>query len=171
MRAGQLTLCTPRSCKLLVRVSLCWRGALLCLRILSTLLVLRIFSDLVQSMPGLRIDDCNDVLFLGVFDEYNIPNPMLDPPSTTTDQTANVVITGDSTGIVFKNVEVGEGPGMSPRVLSAVDGTAHRLPCSQYLALNFQQCTYVVLITLSLQSFYSRTTDPILSQSSLCTTA
>ena len=66
----------------------------------------------VQSMPGLRIEDCNDVLFLGIFDEYNIPDPKLTPPSTTADQTASVVIAGDSTGIVFKNVEVGDGPGM-----------------------------------------------------------
>lgn len=64
-------------------------------------------------MPGLRIDDSNNVLFLGIFDEYNIPSPKLNPPSTAIDQTASVVITGDSTGVVFKNVEVGEGPGTS----------------------------------------------------------
>ncbi|CAN0345437.1 unnamed protein product, partial [Ascophyllum nodosum] len=65
-------------------------------------------------MTGLLIDSCTDVVFEGAYDTFEIPDPGLYPP-TGGEQTSNVVITGDSTGIVFKNMPV--GPGIEPRIL------------------------------------------------------
>lgn len=60
-------------------------------------------------MAGLLIDTCNDVIFEG-YDEFEVPDPSFDAPSGG-DQEANVVITGDSSGVVFMNFEVGPGAG------------------------------------------------------------
>ncbi|CAN0272345.1 unnamed protein product [Ascophyllum nodosum] len=65
-------------------------------------------------MTGLLIDTCTDVVFEGAYDTFEIPSPGLYPP-TGGEQTSNVVITGDSFGIVFKNMPV--GPGIEPRIL------------------------------------------------------
>ncbi|CAM9855185.1 unnamed protein product [Ascophyllum nodosum] len=65
-------------------------------------------------MTGLLIDSCTNVLFEGAYDPFEIPDPGLYPP-TGGEQTSNVVVTGDSTGIVFKNMPV--GPGIEPRIL------------------------------------------------------
>lgn len=63
-----------------------------------------------QEMAGLLINTCNDVVFEGI-EELETPNPSLDAPSGG-DQNANVVITGNSSDVVFKNFVVGPGAGM-----------------------------------------------------------
>lgn len=60
-------------------------------------------------MSGLLIDTCNNIVFEGS-DESELPNPKISPPSGGS-QTASVVITGDSSGIVFKDTDVGPGAG------------------------------------------------------------
>lgn len=62
-----------------------------------------------QEMTGLLIDTCNNVVIEG-YDEFEVPNPGLDPPAGG-DQTANVVITGDSSGITLKDTPLGAGAG------------------------------------------------------------
>lgn len=61
-------------------------------------------------MAGLLIDTCNDVFFEGIVDEDEIEDARLDAPSGG-DQTANVVITGDSSDVVFETFIVGPGAG------------------------------------------------------------
>ena len=60
-------------------------------------------------MTGLLIDTCNNILFEG-WDEFEVPTARLSPP-VGGDQTASVVITGDSSGIVFQNCYVEPGAG------------------------------------------------------------
>eukprot|EP00904_Undaria_pinnatifida_P008259 jgi/Undpi1/4563/HiC_scaffold_18.g07917.m1 len=64
-------------------------------------------------MGGLLMDTCNNIVWEG-YDEFEVPTPRLSVP-TGGDQTANVVVTGDSSGIVFQNCDV--GPGAEPRIL------------------------------------------------------
>eukprot|EP00904_Undaria_pinnatifida_P008263 jgi/Undpi1/4567/HiC_scaffold_18.g07921.m1 len=64
-------------------------------------------------MAGLLLDTCNNFVWEG-WDEFEVPDPKLSPPSGG-DQTANVVITGNSSGIVFQNTEIGSGA--EPRIL------------------------------------------------------
>lgn len=61
-------------------------------------------------MAGLLLDTCNNFVWEG-WDEFEVPDPKLSPPSGG-DQTANVVITGNSSGIVFQNTEIGSGAGV-----------------------------------------------------------
>lgn len=63
-------------------------------------------------MSGLLIDSCNNAVFEGAYDTFEIPDPGLFPP-TGGYQTASVVITGDSSDIVFKNMPIGPGAGAS----------------------------------------------------------
>lgn len=65
-------------------------------------------------VPGLLIEDCNNIVFEGV-DDFGVPTPSLDPPTSATGQSASVVITGASSGIIFRDLEFGVGP--EPRVL------------------------------------------------------
>ncbi|CAM9212730.1 unnamed protein product, partial [Laminaria digitata] len=64
-------------------------------------------------MGGLLMDTCNNIVWEG-YDEFEVPTPRLSAP-TGGSQTANVVVTGDSSGIVFQNCDV--GPGAEPRIL------------------------------------------------------
>ena len=80
-------------------------------------------------MTGLLIDSCTDVVFEGAYDPFEIPNPGL-YPSTGGEQTSNVVVTGDSTGIVFKNMPVGPGVGTD---LARTSLTAGICPHNSYL--------------------------------------
>lgn len=64
-----------------------------------------------QTISGLLIDTCNNI-FLEGYDEFEVPNPGLDAPAGG-DQTANVVITGDSSEITFKDTPIGPGAGTS----------------------------------------------------------
>ena len=80
-------------------------------------------------MTGLRIDTCTDVVFEGFYDPFEIPDPGLYPP-TGGEQTSNVVITGDSSGIVFRNMSVGPGIGTN---LACPSLTAGLCPHHSYL--------------------------------------
>lgn len=61
-------------------------------------------------MAGLLIEDSNNLHFEGGDDlDFAFP-AILDPP-TGGDQTANVVITGNTSGVVFKAFSIGDGPG------------------------------------------------------------
>lgn len=60
-------------------------------------------------MSGLLIDTCKNV-FLEGYDEFEVPNAGLNAPAGG-DQTANVVITGDSSGITFEDTPIGPGAG------------------------------------------------------------
>lgn len=77
-------------------------------------------------MTGLRIDTCNNALFEGD-DEFTIPFANLNVPAGG-DQTANVVITGDSSGITFKGTDIASGSGthtlwcLLPLIRSVVGG-------------------------------------------------
>ena len=62
-----------------------------------------------QDMGGLLMDTCNNIVWEG-YDEFEVPTPRLSPP-TGGSQTASVVVTGDSSGIVFQNCFVGPGAG------------------------------------------------------------
>lgn len=62
-----------------------------------------------QDMTGLLIDTCNDAFFEGD-DEFGTPFANLNVPAGG-DQTANVVITGDSSGITFKGTDIASGAG------------------------------------------------------------
>lgn len=55
------------------------------------------------------MDTCNNILWDG-FDGGESPNPKISPPSGGS-QTASVVITGDSSDIVFQDTDVGPGAG------------------------------------------------------------
>lgn len=55
------------------------------------------------------MDTCNNIVWEG-YDDFETPNPRLSPP-TGGSQTANVVITGDSSGIVLQNTDVAPGAG------------------------------------------------------------
>lgn len=59
-------------------------------------------------MTGLLIDDCNNIEFDGILGGFEIPDAGLMAPAGG-DQTANVVITGDSSGIVFREFAMGAG--------------------------------------------------------------
>lgn len=72
----------------------------------------------MTNMSGLLIDTCNNIVFEGS-DESELPNPKISPPSGGS-QTASVVITGDSSGIVFKDTDV--GPGAEPLFLMESSG-------------------------------------------------
>lgn len=62
-------------------------------------------------MAGLLMDTCNNVTWKGS-QSSEAPNPKLMPP-TGGDQAASVVITGDSSEIVFQNCEItGGGSGV-----------------------------------------------------------
>lgn len=63
----------------------------------------------LQDTDGLLMDTCNNVVWQGL-DDFNIPTPKLSPP-VGGDLPANVVITGDSSGIVFKDCIVAPGAG------------------------------------------------------------
>lgn len=56
------------------------------------------------------MEDCTDIVWEG-YDEFDVPTPRLNPP-TGGDQTANVVITGDSSGITIANAYITSGAGM-----------------------------------------------------------
>lgn len=56
------------------------------------------------------MDTCNNIVWEG-YDEFEVPTPRLSVP-TGGDQTANVVVTGDSSGIVFQNCDIGPGAGV-----------------------------------------------------------
>lgn len=67
-------------------------------------------DNLAQNMHGLRMDTCNNIFWEGL-DEFEIPNPEISRPAGS-GQTANVVITGDSSNIIIKDCEiVGSGAG------------------------------------------------------------
>ncbi|CAM9499220.1 unnamed protein product [Ectocarpus sp. 4 AP-2014] len=68
----------------------------------------------LPNMSGVLFDTCNDIVFEGV-DEFAIPLAYFSPPVAGSDQTANVVVTGDSSGIVFQNFIVAAGA--EPRIL------------------------------------------------------
>ena len=55
------------------------------------------------------MDTCNNVVWEG-YEEFETPSPGLSPP-VGGGQAANVVITGDSSGIVFQNVDIISGAG------------------------------------------------------------
>ncbi|CAM9500688.1 unnamed protein product [Scytosiphon promiscuus] len=65
-------------------------------------------------MAGMLFDSCSDIVLEGV-DDFQIPTARLLPPVEGTSQTASVLITGDTSGIVLQNCEV--GPGAEPRIL------------------------------------------------------
>lgn len=67
-------------------------------------------------MAGLLIDTCNNVVLEGVIDGFEIPDPGFEAPTAGSEQTANVVITGNSSNILFKDFLVGVGAGESHRV-------------------------------------------------------
>lgn len=60
-------------------------------------------------MPGLLMEICNNVVWEG-WDDFEIPKPKLSPPAGG-DQTASVVIIGDSSGIMFQNCAIAAGAG------------------------------------------------------------
>lgn len=60
-------------------------------------------------MRGLLMDTCNNVVWEGL-DDSELPDPKLSPPSGG-DQLASVVITGDSSNIVFKDCDISPGAG------------------------------------------------------------
>lgn len=61
-------------------------------------------------MNGLLMDSCNNIVWEGYHNSASLPHGRLSPPAGGS-QTANVVITGDSSGIVFQHCDVGSGPG------------------------------------------------------------
>eukprot|EP00904_Undaria_pinnatifida_P008258 jgi/Undpi1/4562/HiC_scaffold_18.g07916.m1 len=69
----------------------------------------RAFPD----MSGLLMDTCNNVVWQGL-DDFDIPDPRISPP-VSGDQTASVVVTGDSSNIVIMDCDI--GPGAEPRIL------------------------------------------------------
>lgn len=73
---------------------------------------LKLFHMAVQEMPGLLIDTCTNVEFDGLLlvDAIGVDDPAFNAP-TGGEQVANVVITGNSSGIVFKGFIVGPGVG------------------------------------------------------------
>ncbi|CAM9220801.1 unnamed protein product [Pylaiella littoralis] len=76
----------------------------------------RVDDFYVRSFPdmaGLLIDTSNNIWFQGE-DEFEFPTAVISPP-TGGDQTASVVITGDSSGIILQNCVVAAGA--DPRIL------------------------------------------------------
>lgn len=69
---------------------------------------------MAQEMSGLLIDSSTNIVLQGPYYTYESPRPGLYPPNGG-DQTSNVVITGDSSGIVFRNMPVGPGSGECKR--------------------------------------------------------
>lgn len=69
-----------------------------------------------QTMAGLLIEDSSNLHFEGS-DDLDFAFPAILAPPTGGDQTANVAITGNSSGVVFKAFSIGDGPGKlsSPR--------------------------------------------------------
>lgn len=63
-------------------------------------------------MSGLLIIDSNNLRFEGS-DDLDFAFPAILAPPTGGDQTANVVITGNSSGVVFRAFSFGDGPGKS----------------------------------------------------------
>lgn len=72
------------------------------------------FRHETQEIAGLRLDTCTNTVFRGAYDTFEIPDPGLFAPAGG-DQTANVVITGDSSGIIFRNMPIGPNTGMYER--------------------------------------------------------
>lgn len=56
------------------------------------------------------MDTCNNIVWDGFSDEGTTPTGLHDPPFGG-NQTASVVITGDSSGIVFRRSTIGNGSG------------------------------------------------------------
>lgn len=65
-------------------------------------------------MAGLLVDDSNNLTFKENDDQEFAFSAFLDPP-TAGDQTANVVITGNSSSVVFIECDIGDGAGTSPK--------------------------------------------------------
>lgn len=63
---------------------------------------------MTQEMSGLLIDSCTNVTIASPYERSELLRPDLYPP-TGGEQTSNVVITGDSSNIVFKNMPVSPG--------------------------------------------------------------
>lgn len=61
-------------------------------------------------MSGLRIDACTNIEFDGYLGIGEVPDSTFNAPAGG-DQVANVVITGNSSGIAFKEFIVGPGAG------------------------------------------------------------
>lgn len=68
-------------------------------------------------MVGLLMDTCKNITWEG-WDQFEVPSPSLSRP-TGGDQAASVVITGDSSDIVFQNCYVGPSAGRVSRVSQA----------------------------------------------------
>eukprot|EP00904_Undaria_pinnatifida_P008254 jgi/Undpi1/4559/HiC_scaffold_18.g07913.m1 len=68
---------------------------------------------LIPSVRGLRLEDCHNIYLMGI-DDFGISDPRL-YPSSSGDQPESVVITGDSSGIVFQDLNVMAGT--EPRIL------------------------------------------------------
>lgn len=62
----------------------------------------------MQEMSGLLIDTCTNVEFVGILGSGELDDSSFNAP-TGGDQVANVVITGDSSDILFKEFNVGPG--------------------------------------------------------------
>lgn len=56
------------------------------------------------------MDTCNNIVWDGFSSEGRLPSARLSPP-TGGSQAASVVVTGDSSGIIFRRCDVGPGPG------------------------------------------------------------
>ena len=81
-------------------------------------------------MAGVLIEDSTNLHFEGSDDlDFAFP-AILDPPSGG-EQTANVVITGNSSGLVFKAFSIGAGPGKS-----SSPSSANTVPLKQAKCLN-----------------------------------
>lgn len=63
-----------------------------------------------QDMSGILMDTCNNVVWQGL-DDFDIPDPRISPP-VSGDQTASVVVTGDSSNIVIMDCDIGPGAGV-----------------------------------------------------------
>lgn len=79
----------------------------MCVRVFLLSPGLAAFSLYFQDMAGLLLDSCNNIWFEGT-NEFEFPDARLSPP-TGGDQAASVVITGDSSEIVFQNCQVTGG--------------------------------------------------------------
>ena len=69
----------------------------------------RDYRDLGQNMHGLLMDTCTNIVWEGLYVD-EIPRPRISPPAGS-GQTANVVITGDSSNIVIKDFSIDSGAG------------------------------------------------------------
>lgn len=56
-------------------------------------------------MHGLLMDTCNNIFWEGL-DEFEIPDAEISAPAAGSGQTANVVITGDSSNIIIKDCDI-----------------------------------------------------------------